>query len=429
MSVTEPTRVATDAAPTVTAAVPSNLGEAWRSYWRNVRSGEIGSLPAVAAIIVLFILFAVAQSGFSSMSNVDSIINVGAPTIFLAMGLIFVLLLGEIDLSAGVVGSSAACFGAVLSVKHGVAWPLAILGAAAFGAVAGVLLGWLRARIGIPSFVVTLAAFIAFQGVQILVLGSNTGVLSITDKTLLNLDNGRMSPALGWVFLVVLVALYAVVKFIQRAGRVRGGLKAEPLALLLIRIGALLVGGAVAVYLFNKDQALSWQSREGLHIWGVPYIVIVIIGFLAVLGFVLGRTRYGRHVYAVGGSDEAARRAGIPVMMVRLSVFVICSAMAGFSGIVLASQNNGVSTQQGGGNTLLLAVAAAVIGGTSLMGGRGRILDAVLGGAALAILQNGMSDLIKSGNSAAWKLIVEGIVLLLAAAVDALSRRSGRTSS
>jgi D-xylose transport system permease protein len=429
MSVTEPTQVATDAAPAVTAAVPRSLGEAWQSYWRNVRSGEIGSLPAVIAIIVLFIFFGVAQSGFSSMSNVDSIINEGAPTVFLAMGLIFVLLLGEIDLSAGVVGSSAACLGAVLSVKHGVAWPLAILGAAAFGAVAGVVLGWLRARIGIPSFVVTLAAFIAFQGVQILVLGSNTGVLSITDKTLLNLDNGRMAPALGWVFLVVLVALYAVVKFIQRFGRIRGGLRAEPLVLLLIRIGALLVGGAVAVYLFNKDQALSWQSREGLHIWGVPYIVIVIIGFLAVLGFVLGKTRYGRHIYAVGGSDEAARRAGIPTVMVRLSVFVICSAMAGFSGIVLASQNNGVSTQQGGGNTLLLAVAAAVIGGTSLMGGRGRILDAVLGGAALAILQNGMSDLIKSGNSAAWKLIVEGIVLLLAAAVDALSRRSGRTSS
>jgi D-xylose transport system permease protein len=429
MSVTEPTEMATDAAPIVTAAVPRTLGEAWSAYWRNVRSGEIGSLPAVIAIIVLFVFFGLAQSGFSSMSNVDSIINEGAPTVFLAMGLIFVLLLGEIDLSAGVVGSSAACLGAVLSVKHGVSWPLAILGAAAFGAVAGAVLGWLRARVGIPSFVVTLAAFIAFQGVQILVLGSNTGVLSITDKTLLNLDNGRMTPAWGWVFLVVLVALYALVKFIQRAGRVRGGLQVEPIALLFFRIGALLAGGAIAVFLFNKDQALSWQSREGLHIWGVPYIVVVIIGFLAVLGFVLGKTRYGRHVYAVGGSDEAARRAGIPVVMVRLSVFVICSAMAAFSGIVLASQNNGVSTQQGGGNTLLLAVAAAVIGGTSLMGGRGRILDAVLGGAALAILQNGMSDLIKTGNAAAWKLIVEGIVLLLAAAVDALSRRSGRASS
>jgi D-xylose transport system permease protein len=429
MSVSDPTQLARNDAPAVTADVPKTVGESYNAYWRHVRSGEIGSLPAVIAIIVLFIFFAVAQSGFASMSNVDSIINEGAPTIFLAMGLVFVLLLGEIDLSAGVVGSSAACLGAVLSVKHGVAWPLAILGAAAFGAVAGTVLGWLRARVGIPSFVVTLAAFIAFQGVQILVLGSNTGVLSITDKTLLNLDNGRMSPALGWVFMLVFVGLYAVVKFIQRAGRVRGGLQVEPLALPLIRIAALLVGGAIAVYLFNKDQALPFQSREGLHIWGVPYIVVVIIGFLAVLGFVLGKTRYGRHVYAVGGSDEAARRAGIPVVMIRLSVFVICSTLAGFSGIVLASQNNGVSTQQGGGNTLLLAVAAAVIGGTSLMGGRGRIVDAVLGGVALAILQNGMSDLIKSGNSAAWKLIVEGIVLLLAAAVDALSRRSGRTTS
>ncbi len=429
MSVTDPAQVSTDAAPAVTAAVPKTLGEAYNGYFRRVRTGEIGSLPAIIAIIILFVFFSFAQSGFSSMSNVDSIINEGAPTVFLAMGLVFVLLLGEIDLSAGVVGSSAACLGAVLSVRHGVAWPLAILAAIAFGAVAGSLLGWLRARIGIPSFVVTLAAFIAFQGVQILVLGSNTGVLTITDRTLVNLDNGRMAPALGWVFLVIAVALYAAVKFVQRIGRARRGLAVEPLALLLIRIGALLAGGIVAVYLFNRDQALAWQSREGLHIWGVPYIVVVIVGFLAVLGFLLGKTRYGRHVYAVGGNDEAARRAGIPVVLVRLSVFVICSGMAGFSGIVLASQNAGVNTQQGGGNVLLLAVAAAVIGGTSLMGGRGRVVDAVLGGAALAILQNGMSNLIRSGNSAAWKLIVEGIVLLLAAAVDALSRHAGRSTS
>jgi D-xylose transport system permease protein len=429
MSVTDPTQLVTDSTPIVTAAVPKSIGQAYSAYWRNVRRGEIGSLPAVIAVIALFIFFAVAQPGFASMSNVDSIINEGAPTVFLAMGLVFVLLLGEIDLSAGVVGSSAAVLGAVLSVKHGVAWPLAILSAAAFGAVAGVVLGWLRSRVGIPSFVVTLAAFIAFQGVQILVLGTNTGVLSITDKTLLDLDNGRMSPNAGWVFMIIAVALYAVAKIAQRVGRMRGGLAAEPVALTVIKIGALLAGGIVAVIEFNKDQALAWQSREGLHIWGVPYIVVVIVGFLAVLSFVLGKTRYGRHIYAVGGNDEAARRAGIPVVMVRLSVFVICSALAGFSGIVLASQANGVSTQQGGGNTLLLAVAAAVIGGTSLMGGRGRVVDAVLGGAALAILQNGMSDLIKSGNSAAWKLIVEGIVLLLAAAVDALSRQSGRKSN
>jgi D-xylose transport system permease protein len=429
MSVTDPAQISTDAAPSVTAAVPRSLGEAYNGYFRRVRTGEIGSLPAVIAIIALFILFSVLQSGFASMSNVDSIINEGAPTIFLAMGLVFVLLLGEIDLSAGVVGSSAACLGAVLSVRHNVAWPLAILVAIGFGAVAGSVLGWLRARIGIPSFVVTLAAFIAFQGVQILVLGSNTGVLTLTDKTLLNLDNGRMAPALGWVFMIIAVGLYAAVKVVQRVGRVRRGLAVEPLALLLIRIGALLVGSILAVYMFNRDQALSWQAREGLHIWGVPYIVVVIVAFLAVLGFVLGKTRYGRHVYAVGGNDEAARRAGIPVVGLRLSVFVICSGMAGFSGIVLASQQAGANTQQGGGNVLLLAVAAAVIGGTSLMGGRGRVVDAVLGGLALAILQYGMSDLIKGGNASAYQFIITGIVLLLAAAVDALSRHAGRTSS
>ncbi len=418
-----------DAAPTVTAAVPRTLGETFNNYRSRVRSGEIGSLPAVIGIVLLIVIFSIAQPGFLTLSSFVSILQESAPTITLAMGLVFVLLLGEIDLSAGVVGSTAAAFGAILSVKHGIAWPIAILGAAAFGAIAGTLLGTLRARIGIPSFVVTLAAFISFQGAQILVIGSSSGQVSITDKTLLLLDNGRISPVLGWVYLVIAVVGYAAVKFVQVASRRRQGLANEPTSVLALRIAALAIGGAIFVYFCNVDEALDWQKREGIHIRGVPWVAPIIAVMLVILTFALSKTRYGRHVYAVGGNDEAARRAGIPVRLIRTSVFVICSTMAGFSGLFLASQLNGVNTQEGGGNVLLLAVAAAVIGGTSLMGGRGRVVDAVLGGLALAILQYGMSDLIKGGNASAYQFIITGIVLLLAAAVDALSRHAGRTTS
>src|SRR5579884_3961050 len=359
-----------DAAPTVTAAVPRTLGETFNNYRSRVRSGEIGSVPAVIGIVLLIVIFSIAQPGFLTLSSFVSILQESAPTITLAMGLVFVLLLGEIDLSAGVVG-------AILSVKHGIAWPIAILGAAAFGAIAGTLLGTLRARIGIPSFVVTLAAFISFQGAQILVIGSSSGQVSITDKTLLLLDNGRISPVLGWVYLVIAVVGYAAVKFVQVASRRRQGLANEPTSVLALRIAALAIGGAIFVYFCNVDEALDWQKREGIHIRGVPWVAPIIAVMLVILTFALSKTRYGRHVYAVGGNDEAARRAGIPVRLIRTSVFVICSTMAGFSGLFLASQLNGVNTQEGGGNVLLLAVAAAVIGGTSLMGGRGRVVDAV----------------------------------------------------
>jgi D-xylose transport system permease protein len=420
---------ATDAAGSVTASVPTSLGESFHSYVSKVRSGEIGSLPAAIGIVGLYVFFAIAQSSFASTGNIYNIVREGGPRAIMAMGLVFVLLLGEIDLSAGVVGSAAAIFGVVLSAKHGAPWPLAILGATVFGAVCGLVLGWLRARVGIPSFVVTLAAFIAFQGVEILVMNASTGTLSISDNTLIKLDNGRLTPTQGWFFLVICMAGYAAVKFLQRTSRTRAGLAVEPWSLFGLRVLGLAVIGGVLVYLLNVDEAASWQQREGIHQWGVPLAVPIIVGLLVILTFILSKTRYGRHVYAVGGSNEAARRAGIQVQGIRISVFVICSTLSAFSGLLLASESRSINVADGGGNTLLLAVAAAVIGGTSLMGGRGRVVDGVLGAVALAILINGMSDLLQGTNAAAWQFIVEGIVLLVAAGVDALSRHSGRASS
>ncbi len=408
----------------VTALIPQTLAGNFSSYIRRVRSGETGSVPAVIGAIILMAVFGIAQSSFLTTSNMVSIVEQAAPNTLLAMGLVFVLLLGEIDLSAGVVGSTAAAVGAVLSVKHGLPWPVAIIGSAAFGAVAGIVLGWLRAKLNIPSFVVTLSAFIAFQGVQVLVIDSKSNGIQVTDQTLHNLYFGRLAPAAGWGLLIVSVALYALVKLVQANARRRKGLANEPITVLGLRVVAMLVFGGLFVYLMNIDQAAPWQQREGIHQQGVPWSAVIILALLVVLSFVLTKTRYGRHVFAVGGNEEAARRAGIRVMAIRVSVFVICSAMAAVSGLVLAGQLGGSNTGDGGGNTLLYAVAAAVIGGTSLMGGRGRIVDAILGGVVLAILANGVSDLIQGGNSSAYELIIDGVVLLLAAAVDSMSRRA-----
>jgi D-xylose transport system permease protein len=410
----------------VTALIPQTLGASLSSYVRRVRSGETGSVPAVVGAAVLMVVFGIAQSSFLSTSNIVQIVQQAAPNTILAMGLVFVLLLGEIDLSAGVVGSTAAAVAAVLSVKHGLPWYAAILGAAAFGAVAGTVLGWLRAKLNIPSFVVTLSAFIAFQGVQVLVINSKSNGIQISDQTLHNLYFGRLAPIAGWILLIVSVALYALVKLLQANARRRKGLANEPITVLGLRVAAMLVFGGIFVYLMNIDQAAAWQQREGIHQRGLPWSTVIILGLLVVLSFVLTKTRYGRHVFAVGGNEEAARRAGIRVLGIRISVFVICSAMAAVSGLVLAGQLGGSNTGDGGGNTLLYAVAAAVIGGTSLMGGRGRVVDAVLGGAVLAILANGVSDLIQGGNAAAYELIIDGAVLLLAAAVDSMSRRATR---
>ena len=408
----------------VTALIPQTLGGTFRSYLRRVRSGDTGSVPAVVGAGILMAVFGIAQSSFLTTSNLVSIVQQAAPNTLLAMGLVFVLLLGEIDLSAGVVGSTAAAVGAVLSVKHGLPWYVAVLGAAVFGAVAGSFLGWLRAKLNIPSFVVTLSAFIAFQGVQVLIINSKSNGIQITDQTLHNFYFGRLTPAAGWAVLIVSVALYALVKLVQANARRRKGLANEPITVLGLRVAAMLVFGGIFVHLMNIDQAVGWQQREGIHQRGVPWSAVIILGLLVVLSFALTKTRYGRHVFAVGGNEEAARRAGIRVLAIRISVFVICSAMAAMSGLVLAGQLGGANTGDGGGNTLLYAVAAAVIGGTSLMGGRGRVVDAILGGAVLAILANGVSDLIQGGNSAAYELIIDGAVLLLAAAVDSMSRRT-----
>jgi D-xylose transport system permease protein len=424
-------------------APEGGLGDYGRNWVQRVRGGETGSMPAVAGLVILSILFWSLHSSFGSLGNLANLIDQAAATIFIAMGLVFVLLLGEIDLAAGTAGGVCAAVMARLSVGYNWPWPATILSAMVTGVVIGLLTGWLCAKIRIPSFVVTLALFLAFQGVVLYVVNNGAGThgnLTISDKFIVALDNGEMANWAGWLLLLLLVLGYAAQKIWAVTQRRRAGLSAEPMTVVAVKVIALTLISALTVFLLNKNRApnagetrlinqggkLVRVSVPGLS--GVPWAVPVILFFFVVLSFVLGRTRYGRHVYAVGGNTEAARRAGIATDRIRISVFAINSLMASIGGIFLASQVRSVDQGEGGGNVLLLAVGAAVIGGTSLFGGRGRPFDAVIGGLVLAVIANGMSDLVQGDNGAAVQYIVTGAVLLLAAAFDAILRRRAGAS-
>ncbi|MGI5212063.1 sugar ABC transporter permease [Plantactinospora sp. CA-290183] len=410
-------------APTSTVAQPvevpaapvPTVGSHFRDYLARVLGGDMGALPAVFGLIVLCAVFAALRPNFLTAGNFANLFTQGAAVTLIAMGLIFVLLLGEIDLSAGFASGVCAAVLAQLATLHGFPWYVAAGAAIVTGVVIGLALGFLVAKVGIPSFVVTLAAFLAFQGTVLLLIKGGTNV-SIRDSVLVAIANRNMPPWLGWTLTLLGVAGYAAVQLIRYRTRTARGLVTEPVLVVLLRIGTLAVLLGAAVYILNLE-----RSRTLLvSLRGVPIVVPIIAVLLIVWTFVLQRTAYGRHVYAVGGNREAARRAGIDVDRIRISVFVICSSMAAVGGIVAASRAASVDANTGGSKVLLYAVGAAVIGGTSLFGGKGRIVDAVLGGAVIAVIDNGMGLL---GYTSGVTFVVTGSVLLLAASVDALSRR------
>jgi len=414
----------------VTAAVPpaeadpqgANLGTYARNYAARVRGGEMGSLPAILGLIVLVVVFSVLRPRFLTALNFANLFQQGSAVVVIAMGLVFVLLLGEIDLSAGFASGVCAAVLAITLTNHHWPWYGAVLAAMVTGVVIGTVLGLLVAKVGIPSFVVTLAAFLAFQGVNLLLLKDGT-IVSVQDKTILLVDfSGKLPPIWGWILLVLTVGVFGLVQVMRRTRRLSNGLAADPMSVVIVRVGTMLLVLGAMVYVLNLNRAINplLFTQEG-----VPVIIPIIGVLLIIWTFVLSRTAYGRHLYAVGGNQEAARRAGINVDTIRISAFVICSSMAAIGGIIAASRANSVDPNTGGSNVLLDAVGAAVIGGTSLFGGKGRVLDAILGGAIIAVIQNGMGLL---GYKSGIQFVVTGIVLLLAASVDALSRRRASTA-
>ena len=412
--------------------VQPGLGGYMNNYLDRLRGGETGSLPALIGLVILVILFSAISSGFLTINSVESMVVFSAPTIIMAMGLVFVLLLGEIDLSAGTVSGVCGAIIASLLVIHHHSWWLSILGGLAAGAVIGLTIGLLRAKVGIPSFVITLAYFLGFQGVQLFLVGSQglTFTNGAPGANIVNdIDSSFMPVWLGWTILVVLVIGYAILKVQTAARRRRHNLPGEPMSVIALKIVSIAVGGGLFVYFMSLNR-FHCRTRicQASTAEGLPWVALIVLVLFLVLTFVLGRTRYGRHLYAVGGNAEAARRAGIRVDRIRISVFVICSLLAALSGLVADSQS-GSSALSGTGNVLLLAVGAAVIGGTSLFGGRGRIVDAIVGGLVVEVISYGMSNLIQGDNSAAWEEIITGLVLLLAAGFDAVSRRGSGNSS
>jgi D-xylose transport system permease protein len=399
------------------------LGAYTRGYLARVRGGELGSVPAMIGLIVITVVFAVVHQGFLSAYNIEALVIQAAPIIVMAMGLIFVLLLGEIDLSAGTTGGLCSAIMAVLTLRHGAPWWLALVVGLIAGVIIGFGMGWLRARVGIPSFVITLATFLAFQGVTLILIGGQGSVVLQADSPLVKLENSFVPLWLGWTLLVLFVVGYAAIKVNDALGRRRAGLSRPPFTVIAAKVVALAALGAGFTYEMGINRNLSTNTFLSNKAQGMPWVVVLLAILYAVWHFVLSRTRYGRHVYAVGGNEEASRRAGVVVSRIRISVFVICSGMAAVSGLVAASLLQSVQSNAGAGNTLLLAVGAAVIGGTSLFGGHGRVIDAVLGGLVVAVIINGMSDLIQGANSAGYEYVVTGAVLLLAAGFDAVVRR------
>ena len=392
-----------------------SIADSARDYANRLRGGDMGSLPALLGLVCLIVVFTSLHDRFLTTYNMANLVVQAGSIIVLAMGIVFVLLLGEIDLSAGVAGGASATIIALMLIDYDWTWWLATLAGVAVGAVIGLAIGSLVSVLGIPSFVVTLAFFLGLQAIPLKLIGSG-GSLRFNDEVLRGLSIKNVPITAGWIAAVLIVVGFAALSMWRFRSLSAKGLVHQPLGLVVIRIAV------VAVIVLGLTSLLSANRAPNPNfvISGIPWVLPVVIALLFFWTFVLTKTRFGRHLYAVGGNAEAARRAGINVLRVRIMAFVICSSMAAIAGLLSASYTGKVSPGSGGGNDLLYAVAAAVIGGTSLFGGRGRAMDAVTGGLVIATIYNGLGLL----NQAAYiNFVVTGGVLLLAASVDAISRR------
>jgi D-xylose transport system permease protein len=409
-SAEDPT-AAVDADEQRAIAEPVSVSGYARAWLRRVRAGDLGSLPIIVGLLLITIIFTTLNERFLSSINFVNLIVQTSPLAIIAIGIVFVLIIAEVDLSVGYLSGVAAVLLARFLGEQG--WPVvvAILAVLAFGLLAGFVQGWLVARVGLPSLIVTLAGLVGFNGLVLILIGGR-GTIVVQNDLIIAIANYYPPIALSYAVVVVGVIALAATQLRRRARRLAAGLQPEPLAIIGLRAGALLAIGVAAV-------AFAGRTR------GVPLVGLLLLVLLVVFTIVLNRTAFGRHVYAVGGNPEAARRAGINVARVRISCFMISASMAVLGGIVFASRLRSVDTGAGGGQIELNAIAAAVIGGTSLFGGRGNISSALLGALVITGVDNGMGLL---GLSSGAKFVVTAIVLLSAVLVDSIARR-GRTRS
>jgi len=413
------TQTAAVAAPEIIA---DSFGEYVKIWWARVRSGESGALPVILGLVAIVIYFQARSSLFLSAGNLVNLLTQAAWIVTLGMAEVFVLLLGEIDLSIGytsVIGGVFTCW--LLVPPNPAPWPLAVLVGLAFPAAFGGVQGVIITRLRLPSFVVTLAGLLFAQGFLLFIITAaapgSGGSIRLYSNVLSDIEGGAMSPAAGWVVMAAAVVLGGALLVVRDSRRRASKLAAPPASVTWLKVAMIAVAGVVVVLVGNTNRGIAVAVR------GVPWVVLVVLVVLIAWSFLLGRTRFGRYVYAIGGNAEAARRAGINLSRIRVIAFTLAGLTAGIMGIIYASLLGSVSSNVNGGQNVLYAVAAAVIGGTSLFGGRGKMLGAVLGGVIVAVIYNGLQLL---GLGAAAQNMWTAAVLLAAVTVNTLTTR--RTS-
>jgi D-xylose transport system permease protein len=399
-----------------TDSLRDTLREAWRTWLRRLRAGDLGALPIFVGLAALAVLFGALDENFYTERNFVNLLLQTAGIATIAMGVVFVLLIAEIDLSVAFVSGVGAVVMTLLlrPEEQDFPWWAAMAAALIVTTGIGLLQGLIITKGRVPSFVVTLAGYLTWSGVILILTteASSAGTIRIQNEVVLGVANDYLPDVWGWALLVGMLAAYLAIELGKVRARKQRNVSHRPLVLILLQLAAIGVLGALAVWYANKDR-------------GVPVVAVIVGAFLVFWTFIANRTRFGRHVYAVGGNPEAARRAGINVDRIRIAVFMIAGFMAGVGGIILASRLRSVDPGTGGGQLLLNAIAAAVIGGTSLFGGHGRVVSALLGALVIATVANGM-DLLNLASG--YKFVITGGVLLAAVLVDAFAKRARAAS-
>jgi len=387
-------------------------GDYFRRWWTGVRAGDLGSLPIIIGLIVIMSVFGTLNPLFFSARNFVNLLLQMAGFATMAIGIIFILLIAEIDLAVAYVSAVGGVVMTLLLRESGPAWPwYAAMGVALLTTtLIGLLHGLIITKAGVPSFVVTLAGLLAWSGVVLILttVFSTSGAIVIQNPVVLGVANSYLPPEWGWGVFAIAIGGFSLNQWVQRQALLRQNLPVKPLAVTALQVLGLVLIVGLAVWYANQDR-------------GVPMVSVIILILLIIWSIIASRTRFGRYVYAVGGNPEAARRAGINVDQVRILVFMISGFMAGMGGIILASRLRSIDTNSGGGNLLLNVIASAVIGGTSLFGGHGRVTNALIGALVIASVENGMGLLLLPSGV---KFVVTGLVLLAAVLIDAFSRRS-----
>jgi D-xylose transport system permease protein len=411
--------------------VAQSLGEWFRAWASRLRAGQSGVLPVVLGLVLISIVFTAISPNhlFLAAGNLVNLFQQSAVFMVLAMAEIFVLLLGEIDLSVGFTAGVGGVIAVQLVEPVTTKWPWwgAIVAALLACGLIGALQGTLITRLRLSSLIVTLAGSLILNGVMLILLGLGpfSGYPSLLShdanvQTLYKLMWGTINPVISWIGMGVVVVAIASLLWLSDSRRRRSGLVAPPVGLTLLKIALIAVVSIVVVAICNINRA-NLGTLEG-----VPWVIPIVLGVFGVWMVLVQRTQFGRYVYAIGGNPEAARRAGVNLATIRTWCFILCALTAGIGGLLYASYLGGMSNNFNGGQLVLYAIAAAVIGGTSLFGGRGKMLHGILGGLVIGGIYNGMYLL---AIDVQWQFIVTGFVLLVAVTIDALSRRSATSGS